>query len=318
MATPEQVAAAHYAEQRSLVERMVELIRQLGRDLRWDEVRAWFAGPAAVLAEALASAQLQAAQQGSAYVAAAALAGGVTPRLAGEVDVEPLVGVASDGRPLESLLAFPIVRGRELVESGLPEADVTPRVMASLVMIGRTQVADAGRVASSIAIVGDSALYGYARVVQLPACARCVVLAGRIYTWSDGFARHPACDCVHLPMGSKDDLEAVADQHHERIVGNMSDAELRRTFGRAGARAIADGADAGQVVKARQGMYTTADGRKATWAGTTRRGLAGKRLGAKRGQRAKTARLMPEEIYAEAGDDREKAQRLLHRYGYLV
>jgi hypothetical protein len=34
---------------------------------------------------------------------------------------------------------------------------------------------------------------GYIRLLTPPSCARCVILAGRFYRWSDGFKRHPNC-----------------------------------------------------------------------------------------------------------------------------
>jgi hypothetical protein len=62
-----------------------------------------------------------------------------------------------------------------------------------------------------------------------------------------------------------------------------------------------------------------------TTEGTTRRGFAGKRLGAwnagavkgGRYQRAKTARLMPESIL-QIAEDRADAVRLLRRYGFIL
>jgi hypothetical protein len=106
-------------------------------------------------------------------------------------------------------------------------------------------------------------------------------------------------------------------------------------FTAAGAQAIRDGADVAQVVNARRGM-TVAAGRRVTTQGTTRRALFGGyeidpdtgRLRRRRaaelqrvpGQRTRSVtavRLMPEQIYAEAGGDRAEAIRLLRLHGYL-
>jgi hypothetical protein len=101
---------------------------------------------------------------------------------------------------------------------------------------------------------------------------------------------------------------------------SLSEAEQNRAFGQAGARAIRDGADIGQVVNARRGMYAVGDryGLKATREGMTKRGLARQRMRAlERGGRAPArVRLMPESIYRIAAD-RDEAIRLLYRYGYL-
>lgn len=85
----------------------------------------------------------------------------------------------------------------------------------------------------------------------------------------------------------------------------MDAAERRRVFGPAGADAIAEGADIARVVNARRGMYTAA-GRKLTREATTARGT-GRRV-----------RLMPEQIYAEAGGNRDEAIRLLKLHGFLT
>ncbi len=320
--TLEQVAAEHYAQQRGLVQQMVNLILQLGRMLSWDEVRSWFAGPAEALRQAMTEAQAEAAAQGAAYVGTALAAAGVASSAVAAVVPGSLAGVASDGRPLESLLALPVRRGQRLIEQGMPEAEVTPRVIAELVMIGRTQVADAGRVATGVAQVANRAVVGYVRQVELPACARCILLAGKLYRTLDGFARHPNCDCVHVPVSSLREAGDLGKANYpQALFEGMSRDEQDRIFGQASARAIRDGADLGQVVNARRGLYVSGVGNggvSATWEGTTRRGIAGKRLGARRGQRARVPRLTPEQIYKEAGGDRDEALRLLHRFGYIT
>lgn len=126
-------------------------------------------------------------------------------------------------------------------------------------------------------------------------------------------------------------------------------------FTKAGAEAIRLGADIGQVVNARRGAAglapagarLTADegralrgGREAgrletrdvfgrdlfiTTEGTTTRGVAGVRLGAKvdgvkaggRYRSARAPRLMPESILQIAGRDRDEAVRLLKRFGFI-
>lgn len=68
-----------------------------------------------------------------------------------------------------------------------------------------------------------------------------------------------------------------------------------------------------------QQVFTTTEG-------TTTRGVAGVRLGARergrkdggRYRRAQVPRLMPESILAAAGDDRDEAIRLLRRFGYII
>jgi hypothetical protein len=227
-----------------------------------------------------------------------------------------------------------------------------------LATIVRSEVADAGRGAVGVGITGRRTIQGYVRVVQPPACARCVILAGKEYGWNKGFQRHPRCDCIHLPT-----TLIARHQHRGGLHGDsfspttrpgssargftdprayfqgLSRAEQDRVFTSAGAQAIRDGGDMGQIVNARRGM-TTVDsyGRRvaATTEGTTRRGYfyrqerartearTGTRF-ARRGDvgrglprfQLRTPRLMPEEIYRLASD-REDAIRMLRRFGYLT
>lgn len=115
-----------------------------------------------------------------------------------------------------------------------------------------------------------------------------------------------------------------------RFFDSLSAAEQDRVFTRAGAEAIRAGADISQVVNARRGMQSaSAFGREVlvTTEGTTVRGQAGRRLGAREegrrreGARYRSAvriRLMPEQILAEAGGNRDEAVRLLRVHGYLT
>lgn len=208
-------------------------------------------------------------------------------------------GVASDGRPLASLLMMPAIATLAGLRSGATPERALAAGATSLDMIVRTQVADAGRAAVGVAIAARPRV-GYARMLNPPSCSRCIVLAGRVYRWNQGFNRHPRCDCTHIPV--QEDAPGDVRTDPDAYFRSLPAAEQDRVFGKAGARAIRDGADLGQVVNARRGAHDLqVAGRtvKATREGTT------------------TLRLMPEQIYAEAGDDRAEAVRLLRRNGYL-
>ena len=56
-------------------------------------------------------------------------------------------------------------------------------------------VSDAGRSAESVATAARPNV-GYVRFLSPPSCARCAILAGRVYRYSQGFQRHPGCDCT--------------------------------------------------------------------------------------------------------------------------
>jgi len=110
------------------------------------------------------------------------------------------------------------------------------RLVASL-------VTDAARAAESVSIATRPRV-GYVRYVSPPCCSRCAILAGRFYRWSSGFDRHPGCDCTHL---------ATTDPRSEYLQSpeDLVDRGLVSGLSKADRRALADGADLGQVVNIR-------------------------------------------------------------------
>lgn len=252
--------------------------------------------PALVLT--VTAAQLVAAGQADRYVTAALREQDIDPDAAATAVPRAFAGVASDGRDLAALLAEPVIAAKVALARGARQQDALASGLARLVRIVGTQVADAGRGAESVATVARPRAQGYVRMLQLPSCSRCALLAGRFYRWSAGFQRHPLCDCRHVPtteLGAgdltTDPLEAVRSG---RVTG-ISTADRR---------AIDDGADIGRVLNARRGMTTADAGGRQVKATTARAG--------------RTVRLRPEEVYRQAAGNRPEAVRLLRRFGYLA
>jgi hypothetical protein len=157
---------------------------------------------------------------------------------------------------------------------------------------------------------GQSVRVGWVRMLTPPSCDRCILLAGRWYRWSEGFERHPMCDCRHIPAA-----EAAAEGiviNPESYFDSLTPAEQDEAFGKASAQAIRDGADMGQVVNAhtRKGAVYVADGSEYTFEGTGKRPAPGQRDG----------QLRPTvwQIYREAKGDREAAKQMLRRFRYLA
>jgi len=240
------------------------------------------------------AAQLGAARNGAAYVPAALSEVGQDVAESGATNPRAFAGVASDGRPLGSLLEGAKVRAKES-----QSLDVGGRWLD---MVVHTQIADAARGAASVSIAARPKV-GYVRMVNPPCCSRCAILAGRVYRYSQGFKRHPRCDCAMIPT-----LVANPDPNY---IG-ASPEELFRTGQVKGLtegerQAITEGADFSQVVNSYRGgprAMTTSEG-------TTKRGLARERLGKGR------QRLTPDAIYRLAST-RDEALRLLERNGYLL
>ena len=246
----------------------------------------------------------------------------------GAIDPETAAAAAGDLTPA---LLYPLLIALNRLRRGFSVAMSILSGAAFLEMVTRSLVADAGRIADMAGMIARPRVVSYVRVVHLPACARCIILAGNEYSLSDGFLRHPRCDCTLAPRRPGDTWELLGP---EQLFAQMESAQQRRAFGQAGADAIREGADIGQVVNARRGMTTVTRYRRtvqATTEGTTRRGFyasrrrkfekaAGTRFGeSTRGRlRTKAVRLMPEEIYRLADGDREHAIRLLKKNAYIV
>ena len=280
------------------------------------------------LTQAVLAAELIRAGQ----LAAAATADPWLTQAAGEAEgpVSPEAAVAATG-DLAVPLVYPLLIALNRMRRGLGTAMSILSGAAFLEMVTRSLVADAGRIADMAGMIARPRVVSYVRVVHLPACARCITLAGRDYSLSEGFLRHPRCDCTVAPRRPGDTWDLPTPRS---LLEEMTPGQQRRAFGEAGMKAIGEGADVGQVVNARRGMATvTRYGREvqATREGTTRRGLYGSRAakfqkaaGTRFGDatraraRAKTPRLMPEEIYRLADGDRGHAIRLLKRHGYIV
>lgn len=277
--------------------------------------------------------QRRAAETAPAYLAAVLRAQGAAAAPGHQLVAGAFSGIASDGRNLASLLYTPVAESKHLMGQGVRIPDAIEQAGSHLAVLVRTQVADAGRMAVQAAMADDETVRGYVRQVHLPACARCIILAGRFYRYSAGFQRHPGCDCTMVPargeqwVESQDPAELIAamrEQHPAKLHQSLSEGDLK---------ALDEGADLNQVVNAHRGMYTAAGprGRKvqATTEGTTRRGLAGTRLAAGPGglvpggryRRAAPMRLSPAQIFDEAARlnwNRQQIVAQLMRHGYIL
>lgn len=317
---------------------------------KMDPARSWErqyqeGGVGTELALLAGAVQVAAARESDSYVADVLNELAFGPRTEpGLLNIAGFVGVMGDGRPVESLLQQSVVKAgmafnETVANAGGSMTDQIPAVLDRsraaeqalesgekfVDLIFHEIVAETARAAESAAIAPRDWVDGWVRMVNLPACSRCIILAGRLYQWNDGFDRHPDCDCEHIPAseGIAGDLTLDPDAYFESLTADEQD----RLFGKAGAQAIRDGADMAQVVNARRGMQKAqVFGRDSviTTEGTTRRGRANQALttsrrntGGTRDSGAAPIRLMPESIY-EAAKDRDDAVRLLALHGFIT
>lgn len=289
-----ELAARHAAEQAALARRTARHLAEL-----WAGVDRASIGASWRLLLPRALAALAAAQ----YTAAAAADDYTSGVLGAGPDARIVpagfAGVASDGRQLITLLQQPVFTTLQQIGAGAAQGAAMRSGGHVLDMITRTQVADAGRVAVGAAIAAHPHATGYTRLVVGKTCARCLILAGRRYRWNAGFQRHPRCDCRHIPAA--EDVPGAAVTNPRVYFAELTEGEQDHLLGRAGAQAVREGADLAKVVNARRGIQTAADGRLYTTEAAGRR-----------------PRLMPEQIFREAGADRAEAVRLLRLHGYVI
>lgn len=300
------LAALHRARAQQLAAVAARQLALLWRTVAADNPQASWATVARRAQLVVSLAQSSAATGAQDYVDLATTLQGVAPDPAGTVPPSGFSGVASDGRPLDSLLSYPSFEVSAWLDQGMESPIALAAGARHLQRIAVTQIVDAARVATGVAIVNNRRTRGYIRVVTPPSCSRCTILAGRWYAYNAGFARHPHCDCTQAPA-----VEVERPQSPRAIYDSMT-SEQRRTAGwsLADQKAIDDGADLYRVTNARRDLRSMqVAGRTVK---TTLRGAMSRKA---------AIRLTPEAIYAEAqrlGWSRDEIIRQLTRNGYIL
>ncbi|MFF3552938.1 hypothetical protein ACFYXL_05920 [Streptomyces tsukubensis] len=274
---------------------------------------------------AVMSGQLSVAAGAQAFVTGAILAQGAAAGPVAMLNPGALAGIAADGRPLATLLYLPAIRTAQALALGAaPEVAAVTGLNQMATLVGTT-LSDTARTATQVSMAAEPRCRFYVRVVRLPACARCIILAGQTYSYSEGFKRHPRCDCGVEPMT---DREWKASKGPEDLIREMSPEEQHKRLGAAGVKAMEAGADLGQIVNARRGMATALTSRgpvAVTTEGTTKRGIGAKamesafqKVPGQRYERTTESRQMPEAIFKRANGNRELEIAMLKKHGYIV
>lgn len=212
-----------------------------------------------------AGAQLASAQAATAYVPAVLDETGQPDRPSARVRPQAFSGVASDGRSLSGLLQGSVVAAKRAATRGLDGGDALELGQKWLEQALQTAVSDAARDATAASIAVRPGL-GWVRMVNPPCCSRCAVLAGVVYRWSDGFLRHPGCDCLHIPsmVANADSyLTSPAELVRRGLITDLSRPQRER---------LSNGADLTKVLnesRDRWRVRMAADRRAARRAGYT-------------------------------------------------
>jgi hypothetical protein len=308
-------AEQNYAAQKALTASTVNASLSLWQQVDPLDIAASYQTIWAQLVARLTASQTLAARLARLYVPAVLTAQGIDAATDFQLLDVAFSGLASDGRDLTSLLLGPMVTAKISIGQGQAPAVALTRGADSLVRIIGTQVADAGRAAESVGMATHPACKSWVRMLRLPSCSRCALLAGRVYRWSDGFKRHPLCDCRHIPSNENAAGDLTTDPLAAIKAGKVTG------LSKADTKAIVeDGSDPAQVINAQRSLYTAdAFGRQlaSTREGVTKRGRYGKAQLAAGRSPGKSPRLRPEEIYRLADGDRAEALRLLKHYRYI-
>lgn len=187
-----EIALAFQAAQARRVRLTANEVQRLWGQLdRRDLSGSWSASVGPQIVRAITAGQLSTASAADGYVDEVVDAEGADPERAGRVRPESFAGVAADGRSLDSLMLLSLITTKQGIAGGLSTEDALMRGLNQALRLGSSEAAQAGRSAVGSSMAGKRTIQGYVRVVQPPACARCVILAGKEYGWNAGFQRHP-------------------------------------------------------------------------------------------------------------------------------
>ena len=329
---PQALARQHYLVQTELAAAAAAGVVGLLAAFDMTDIDSSWAAISGPVVELIASYQLAAALGSAAFFVALLRAADLAPRpeatvpplafagytaagdsVATVVDVAPIlmkVGIARANEvtspAVSALPAVPTETAPTPSRLPLPQAQVEQAALqaatARVARIAASEVHDAGTGMTEAQMRLEPQASGYVRHVTLPACDRCLILAGRVYSASTGFLRHPQDDCVMVPYFGDQvpKLQSPRDLFHL-----MTDAQQDRAFGAAGARAIRDGADLSTVTNAKRGMNAPGE----EYTRTAAPGARTRRHGPRR--------LSPQGVARRAGDDTVLYRRLLREHGYI-
>ena len=215
-----EIALRHYRRQQRIARRSANQVQALWRLLDLGDLTgSWDAGIGRRVVEVVTAGQLASAQLADSYVDAVVDAEGADPVRAGQVRPSAFAGAAADGRSLESLMYLSVIGTKERIGRGLGAQDALMAGLRHALMLSSSEVTQAGRGAVGTSMAGKRTIQGYVRVVQPPACSRCIILAGKEFGWNAGFQRHP-----RLPMRLRpppDDADRAASASRFTVVRRL-------------------------------------------------------------------------------------------------
>lgn len=195
MARSDDLARARYVQTSTLTRRVVEQVLALWRGIPPESVLVEMEGATGRrIVNLVIAGQLTVAQGAEAFVRASMAALGATARpLLGSLAAAGFAGITGNALRLDTLLYLPAVRVAQARAAGATADEAMQAGMFQMARLTGTVLADTSRSATQVAMAANPNVKYYTRVVNLPACARCIILAGQTYSYSAGFQRHPNC-----------------------------------------------------------------------------------------------------------------------------
>lgn len=233
------------------------------------------------LVSVVAGFQAAAAVQGARSVPAALAEQGISADRFATPDARTLAGWTSYGLPLAPLL--------DRARAPQVEDFRFDRLIAS-------QVQDAGRQGAALQMAVTPTATAYVRQLNPPSCSRCILLAGKVYAKNEGFARHPLCDCVHVPTTREDGDDVTFDA--VAYFDSLPVEEQDRIFTKHAAELI-------RAAPADERQYVMGRAVNTRWVPRST------------SAQDRRARLLPEEITRQANGNRDELLRLMRRHRYL-
>lgn len=195
----------------------------------------------------LAAGHVETLRQAAAYMPAVLAETGQAAPAVGSLNLPAFAAAWPDGGTYDDLLDAPLVAAKVAIADGAPWQAALRAQDALLTTLTLTALADSRREVYQADMAARPMLAGYVRQLNVPSCARCVILAGKWFRWNQGFQRHPRCDCIHIPASEQVAGDYRTDPYE--YFRSLSQKEQDRVFGANNAKMIREyGGDIYRVV----------------------------------------------------------------------
>jgi hypothetical protein len=301
MTLPE-AAVAHYQDQQVIAATAGAAAADMWSTMG-DDFEASYSLFAGELFATTIDAQRRAATNGVAYVPDVLDEQGIDATQKATLNPARFQGGTPDGRSLETLLHGAVYATMEQIGKGVSTAGALDAGGKWLQRTVLDVVRDADRQAVQGSLATTKTVTTWTRMLNPPSCRFCMILAGKVYRWNQGFQAHRSCDCRHVPTVESVAGDLTVDSY--KYFHSLDRTAQDQLLGQGNAQAVRDGADIYRVVNptisrngARRGLASPNGWQARRWGSPTENTV--------------------DDVYRAAGGDRAKALRLLEKNGYIT